>query len=83
MTPKEKLEGARLALAQAEREFASMTCRERGAHRWRFEGGANAGCCDTCTCSKPVYVCKDCGDCDYGDNEERDEIVLACARLNG
>lgn len=46
-------------------------------HKWVFTGGANCGCHD-CHCSVPVYRCQECGDYDYGDNEEADEIRSAC-----
>lgn len=48
-------------------------------HRWQFVGGRNAGCerGDYCSCSVPVHECE-CGDCDYGDNPEADEIMADC-----
>jgi hypothetical protein len=48
-------------------------------HRWKFLGGANAGCGPGCGCSVPVHVCEVCGDCDYGDNAEADEVKQRCA----
>lgn len=53
-------------------------------HIWQFVGGKNA-CCergvDDCGCSVPVHVCRACGDCDYGDNEEADQVRAACAEM--
>lgn len=50
-------------------------------HAWVFKGGCNCGCelpdGDGC-CSVPVYRCSSCGDYDYGDNEEADEIKRRC-----
>lgn len=45
-------------------------------HRWVFIGGANCGCPDG-GCSIPVHECE-CGDCDYGDNEEADTVRAHC-----
>ena len=45
-------------------------------HKWVFVGGANCGCEDG-GCSVPVHECH-CGDCDYGDNAEADEIRKRC-----
>ena len=47
-------------------------------HDWQFVGGCNAGCSCECECSVPVHECKACGDCDYGKNEEADEIRAEC-----
>jgi hypothetical protein len=73
-----KIEAAEAALAALQREAAQGPCREFG-HDWKFLGGANAGCADWCDCSVPVHVCSKCGDCDYGDNNEGDEIRRECA----
>ena len=48
-------------------------------HVWVHSGGRNCGCQDGC-CSVPVYECSACGDCDYGDNPETDEIIEHCVR---
>lgn len=46
-------------------------------HKWVSIGGMNAGCyCGQC--SAPVHQCESCGDCDYGENAEADEIRLEC-----
>ena len=47
-------------------------------HEWEFSGGMNAGCSDWCGCSVSVNICKHCDDCDYGDNEEADQIRADC-----
>lgn len=61
-------------LAGGEHECAAL------GHRWEFIGGKNAGCelGSDCWCSVPVHECA-CGDCDYGDNVEADEIRVRCA----
>lgn len=46
-------------------------------HKWVFAGGANCGCPDG-SCSVPVCECAACGDCDYGDSIEADEIRAEC-----
>lgn len=51
-------------------------------HKWKFFGGKNAGCDDDgCACSVPVHKCEGCGDYDYGDNTEADDIRQMCAQL--
>jgi hypothetical protein len=53
-------------------------------HKWIFMGGAHCGCDDGCgACSVGVYECESCGDCDYGDNDEADEIRRDCAMRRG
>lgn len=47
-------------------------------HEWLSAGGCNAGCEEHCACSVPVNICRVCGDCDYGDNEEAAEIRALC-----
>jgi hypothetical protein len=32
-----------------------------------------------CGCSVPVNTCSQCGDCDYGDNEEAKDVRRVCA----
>jgi len=50
-------------------------------HKWEIVGGANAGCHPRdCQCSIPVNECSVCGDCDYGENAEADEIRERCMR---
>lgn len=74
-----RLQAAKDLVAQLERECVAGPCREYG-HEWRFLGGKNAGCgFDGCQCSVPVYQCRKCGDCDYGDNEEASDVIVACA----
>jgi len=55
-------------------------------HKWKHVGGRNCGCPGVAGgCSVPVHECEACGDCDYGDNAEADEIKLECecvAELN-
>jgi hypothetical protein len=46
-------------------------------HRWVFIGCGGCGCEDRHGCSIPVHECA-CGDCDYGDNAEADEIRARC-----
>ncbi len=47
-------------------------------HKWKHIGGANAGCHELCNCSVPVHNCEICGDCDYGDNKDADDIKEQC-----
>lgn len=49
-------------------------------HKWVFLGGAHASCECGGGCSVPVYECSACGDCDYGENVEADEIKAECRR---
>ena len=72
------LEKAEAELARIKREIAQGPCREFG-HTWVLRGGTNAGCGDGCQCSVSLHVCTKCGDCDYGDNQEADEIRTQCA----
>lgn len=58
------------------RDFLFLNCQVQ--HDWRSTGGANAGCGPDCSCSVPVHECAGCGDCDYGQNEEADEIRRDC-----
>lgn len=55
---------------------------ERG-HDWKSMGGCNAGCHEQCGCSVPVHVCSRCGDCDYGENDEADQVRSGCAERWG
>lgn len=61
------------------RRIAAATCAEAGCDM-RHIGGSNA-CCDSdcCSCSVPVHECVNCGDCDYGENDEADRIRADCA----
>jgi len=74
----EELEKARAEVTRIEREMAQGPCRLYG-HQWKSYGGCNAGCGYLCDCSVPVNVCAKCGDCDYGNNTEADEIRRSCA----
>lgn len=77
MTLRQELEEARAKVAEIERQIAAASCREAG-HDWQFKGG-RACCCDgDGDCSLPVHECAACGDCDYGDNPEADDIRAAC-----
>lgn len=79
-----KLEDARSQVAQLERQVAGAPCAEVG-HRWISKGGMNAGCDiggDLCNCSIPVNVCSVCGDCDYGENAEAQQIREDCKFRN-
>jgi hypothetical protein len=50
-------------------------------HRWTSLGGANCGCVYG-ECSVPVNECE-CGDCDYGENEDADRIRAECRERRG
>jgi hypothetical protein len=47
-------------------------------HKWVFDGGANCGCGQ---CSVPVHRCEACGDYDYGDNEDADNVRAECRTM--
>jgi hypothetical protein len=50
-----------------------------GHHEMVHVGGCNAGCDHPdCECSVPVYECRVCKACDYGDNEEAADIMQEC-----
>lgn len=74
----EQLAAAQSEVDRVKRAIAHATCREIGAHDWKSIGGCNAGCCEDCGCSVPVHVCARCGDCDYGDNDEAENIRGRC-----
>lgn len=46
-------------------------------HKWVYRGGAPCGCEDG-QCSVPVHECVACGDWDYGESEEAEEIRAEC-----
>lgn len=46
-------------------------------HVWVSDGGANCGCPDG-HCSVPVHRCDSCGDHDYGENEDADDVRRNC-----
>lgn len=58
------------------RDFLFVGC-ERG-HDWQSIGGCNAGCDEVCGCSVPVNTCTRCGDCDYGENADAEQIRRLC-----
>lgn len=73
------LADAEAQVARIKQQIEQGPCREVG-HDWYSVGGKNAGCSKDCGCSVPVHVCTRCGDSDYGDNDEADRTVGACAR---
>jgi hypothetical protein len=77
-TPMEQLAEAEAHVARLKRLIAAKSC--ESGHEWRFVGGKNAGCSDDCRCSAPVYECVNCGECDYGENDEAREVIAECDR---
>lgn len=73
-----QLEHAQSEVERLKRQIGGATCSEIGACDWVFQGGKNAGCRPDCCCSVPVHTCLRCGDCDYGDTQEADEIRAQC-----
>lgn len=63
------------------RDFLFVGC--EAGHDWQSIGGCNAYCHDACGCSVPVHKCARCGDCDYGQNGEADQVRANCAALHG
>lgn len=63
----------------SERDILYLGC-ER-SHTWKHVGGANAGCGLYCECSVPVHQCSICGDYDYGQNPEAEQVRRMCAEL--
>lgn len=76
-----RLDDARAEVARLERQAAGATCREMGEHDWKSIGGCNAGCGELCGCSVPVHQCTRCGDCDYGENAEAEQVRADCLAL--
>ncbi len=77
-----------MGIADLERLVAEGTALAGGphqctkiGHKWISLGGANAGCSDVCSCSVPVHECDACGDCDYGENDEAEQIRSDCLAL--
>jgi hypothetical protein len=68
--------GIRLFLARLWMRLRRHPCLTK--HSWEQIGGRNCGCGADACCSVPVYECVICGTCDYGDNEEADEIRTRC-----
>jgi hypothetical protein len=52
-------------------------------HVWVFTGARWCGCegSESRGCSVSVHECSACGDCDYGENDEADEIRAECVRM--
>lgn len=73
-----KIREAEAELEALKREAGQATCAEIGEHDWRLVGGRNAGCCDECQCSVPVYECRRCLGCDYGENDEAAVTIRRC-----
>lgn len=64
-----------------EKAIAAASCGE-AKHEWKFIGCGGC-CCDLGDglfggCSLPVHECENCGDCDYGENEESEQIRTDC-----
>lgn len=78
MTLQDDLKEAEARVAMLKARISSADCAEVG-HMWMHIGGVNAGCGDDCQCSVPIYECARCGDSDYGDNEEADEVREDCS----
>lgn len=73
VTELEKLAARAIADAGGAHSCAVLGC------EWQSTGGMNAGCSEWCSCSVPVNECPFCGDCDYGENDEAEQIRAACA----
>lgn len=76
----QQLEAARAEVTRLERLAATASCRDLGCDM-QSVGGCCAGCDGErglCSCSVPVHKCTRCGDCDYGENDEADQIRAAC-----
>ena len=63
------------------RDWLFVGCEK--SHDWHSLGGCNAGCHADCSCSAPVNSCRRCGDSDYGDNAEAEEVRADCAAKYG
>lgn len=68
--------------AKVDAALSQLACAQ-GDHRWKFIGCGGCCCDDIGGCSLPVHQCEECGDCDYGDNPESDEIRAKCADERG
>jgi hypothetical protein len=80
-TLREQLSEAEATAEHLRRRIAAEACDVAG-HDWHSIGGRNAGCQEDgfCSCSVPVHECAVCGDCDYGDNDEADQVRGCCLR---
>lgn len=77
-TALERLAAKATALAGGQHPCAML------GHKWVHIGGGGCGCgCEDGGCSVPVHECEVCGDCDYGDNAEADEIRARCRERGG
>lgn len=74
----DKLEAARAEVVRLERQAAHAICIELGCNMVSL-GGCNCGCHEGACCSVPVNRCTRCGDCDYGDNDEAEDVRRQCA----
>ena len=76
----EEIREAEARVELLKRRALQTTCAEMGEHDWKHIGGRNAACGDRdCSCSVPVYECRRCGVCDYGENEEAKQKLKECA----
>ncbi|WP_439357963.1 hypothetical protein [Bradyrhizobium sp. DASA03007] len=76
----DQIEAAKAEVARLEMIAATATCRELGCDM-QSVGGFCASCDGErglCSCSVPVHKCTRCGDCDYGENDEADEVRRLC-----
>jgi hypothetical protein len=80
-TLREELQETEARAEHLRRLIQSEHCTTAG-HDWKSIGGANCGCPDG-YCSVPVYECKRCGDCDYGENREAEACRQNCDREKG
>ncbi|PIB91244.1 hypothetical protein [Caulobacter sp. FWC2] len=76
-TLQRQLDDAEATVERLKLQITQGPCIEAG-HAWKFVGGKNAGCNDTCSCSVPVHVCEKCGDSDYGETDEASVIRDRC-----
>lgn len=77
----DQLAEAEARVEEIKRQIRTGPCAQNG-HDWRSDGGCNASCDlaadGGCGCSVPVHVCSKCGDCDYGQNAEAEQIGETC-----
>lgn len=65
------------------RDILFLHCQD--GHDWVFKGGRACDCEDVCGngCSIPVHECSRCGDCDYGENEDAQQVKRDCDGADG
>lgn len=68
------------------RYFLFLHCQD--GHKWEFVGGRNCGCAAVARhqregCSVPVHRCSNCGDYDYGDNDDARQVKKDCEDCYG